>query len=93
MVVGSPFEELELPDELRFQPLAFRHLRFRQPLTPTIALRLRQIRKRALIHLEPLNFLNSCARVTGVKRLRVPERPPGVTFMAFAFVDEQHRTK
>ena len=55
----------------RLQPLAFGHLRFRQPLAPTTAPRLRQIRKRALVDLETLNFLNSCARVTGVKPLRV----------------------
>src|SRR5205823_2082554 len=53
MVVGGPFEELELADELRLHPLAFGHLCFRQPLTPTPAPRLRQIRKRALIDLEP----------------------------------------
>ena len=69
MVVAGPLEELELADELRLQPLAFRHLRFRQPLAPTTAPRLRQIRK--LVDLEYLNFLNSCARVTGVKPLRV----------------------
>jgi hypothetical protein len=28
MVVAGPFKELELADEHRFQPLAFRHLRF-----------------------------------------------------------------
>src|SRR5688572_11593646 len=56
MVVAGPLEELELTDELRLQPLAFRHLRFRQPLTPTTAPRLRQIRKRALVDLEPLEL-------------------------------------
>jgi hypothetical protein len=54
VIVGGPFEELELADELRLQPLAFRHLRFRQPLAPTTAPRLRQIRKRALVDLESL---------------------------------------
>jgi RNA polymerase sigma-70 factor (ECF subfamily) len=57
VVVAGPLEELELADELRLQPLAFRHLRFRQPLAPTTAPRLRQIRKRALVDLESLEFL------------------------------------
>jgi hypothetical protein len=57
MVVAGPLDELELADELRLQPLAFRHLRFRQPLAPTTAPRLRQIRKRALVDLESLEVL------------------------------------
>ena len=52
VIVGCPFEELELTDEHRLQPLAFRHLRFRQALSPSTALRLRQVRERALVDLE-----------------------------------------
>ena len=71
MVVACPFEELELADELGLQPLAFRHLRFRQPLAPTTALRLREIRKRALVDLQPFEFSeqlrasDGCERVAG----------------------------
>jgi hypothetical protein len=31
VIVAGPLEELELADELRLQPLAFRHLRFVSP--------------------------------------------------------------
>jgi hypothetical protein len=56
VVVAGPLEELELADELRLQPLAFRHIRFRQSLAPPTAPRFRQIRKRALVDLEPFEL-------------------------------------
>ena len=71
MVVACPFEELELADELRLQPLAFGHLGFRQPLTPATAPRLRQIRKRALVDLERFELSEQLRAVTGVNPLRV----------------------
>ena len=66
VIVGGPFEELELADEHRLQPRAFRHLRFRQPLAPTTALRFRQVRKRALTDLESGEFLKTAARALPV---------------------------
>ena len=47
VIVGGPFEELELADEHRLQPLTFRHLRFRQPLGTPV---LRQERQGHLMH-------------------------------------------
>ena len=71
MVVAGPFEELELADELWLQPLAFRHLCFRQPLAPTTAPRLRQIRKRALIDLEPFELSEQLRAADRCKPVRV----------------------
>ena len=71
VVVACPLEELKLADEHRLQPLAFGHFRFRQPLTPSTALRLGQVCKRALTDLESLEFLeqlrtrDGCEAVAG----------------------------
>ena len=45
--VLSPFDKFKLPDELRFQPPALRHLRSRQTGSPPPGLILRQVRERA----------------------------------------------
>ena len=52
VVVGGLFEELELADEGRLQPLTFGDLVLRQPLAPAAAPRLGQVRKRTLSDLE-----------------------------------------
>jgi hypothetical protein len=56
VIVRSPFEELEMADEHWLQPRAFRHLRFRQTLTPSSASRLGEIGERAFADLESLNL-------------------------------------
>jgi hypothetical protein len=71
VVVAGPLEELELADEPRLQPLAFRHLRFRQALAQRPLLASGRFANGHSLISRPLNFLNSCARVTGVKPLRV----------------------
>ena len=45
-----PFEELEIRDELGLDPNALLHLRGGQSLTPSAALRFRQVRERAPLH-------------------------------------------
>src|SRR4051812_9795051 len=52
VIVPGPFEEFELTDEHGLQPLAVGHLRLRQSLPPTAALRLRQVRERTLADLQ-----------------------------------------
>ena len=71
VVVRSPLEELELGDEDRLQPYALGHLRLCQPLALSSTPRFLKIGERALVDLEALEPLNSCARVTGVTPLRV----------------------
>ena len=65
MIVAGPLEELELADKHRLQPLAFRHLRLGQALTPSAASRLREVGEWAfadLESLEPPEQLGTCRR-------------------------------
>src|ERR1043165_2362212 len=57
VVLAAPFEELELPDELRLQPAAGGHLLFRQPLTPPAARAFGQVDEGAVGDLERLELL------------------------------------
>ena len=71
MIVGGPFQELELPDEHRLQP---RHSAIFALVSPWPHRPLFASGRLAKGHSaisSPLNFLNSCARVTGVNPLRV----------------------
>src|SRR6267378_3152594 len=57
MVLPGPFDEFELPHELRFQPAAIDHLLRRQAGTPSSALRSAQIRERTGSDFEKLKPL------------------------------------
>ena len=57
MILARPLQELDLGDEDRFQPPAILHLRRRQARTPSPALRFREIHERAILELQPAEFL------------------------------------
>jgi hypothetical protein len=89
VVVAGPLKELELADKHRLQPLAFRHLRLRQALTPSAASGLREIREWAfgdLKSLEPSEQLTACGRREAVASSR------GVNELVPPVVAEGHQT-
>src|SRR5262245_32531618 len=73
MIVGRPLEKFELTHERWLQPAALRHLRFREALAPSPALRFRKIGERALGDSQTLQFfeeLYACRRREAVARAR-----------------------
>ena len=60
--VLGPFDKFKLSDELRFQPMALRHLRSCQTGSPPAGLLFRQVRERAPRDLQRLELLEKlCA--------------------------------
>ena len=57
VIVRSPFEKLELPDQHGPQPSALRHFLSRETLSPPTASRLWEIHERALGRLQALKPL------------------------------------
>ena len=56
MIVGSPFQKLELADQRRLDPPAVRHLRCGQASTPSSALGLRKVGKGAFLDFQCLKL-------------------------------------
>jgi hypothetical protein len=71
MILWGPLSELELPHKLRLQPATILHLRRGEPLSPTPASDLRQIREWALYRLDLTESLEQLSRSEGVNPLRV----------------------
>ena len=57
VVFARPLEELDLRDQHGLQPPSVFHLRCSQARTPSAALRLWEIHERAILDLQPAEFL------------------------------------
>ncbi len=67
VIVGSPFHEADLRDDLRFQPLHFSHLFRRNTSAPVRGLAVRQIDEWALFDWGGFSRANTSRRTGGVK--------------------------
>src|SRR6185369_10139034 len=90
MIVGSPFDELELSDKHRFQPPAFFHLFFGEPLAPSTAGLFRKVCEWARVYFQAAKALHQ--RSTN-RRRKSASRTSGIHQLLAVVVPEHERVK